>query len=165
MTRHTDIHLEFADGEYCFALLLPQTIELEKNCGSTDADGFTRRKGLIAIFSDVAVGLAVLEGKIIGDPLYGRASAFECREVIRLALIGGGKGVVNGAEIAVNAVKARELCEAYVDNAPVIERWTLAAAILRAAVEGPPQPKKDEPAKAPARPRAPRKTKASTLRG
>lgn len=153
MSLPTDIWLDFGDGEYCFAFLLPQQIELEKTTGYIDAAGNQRRKGVIELYGDVLAGLSVIDGQIVANPHSGRASGFDCREVIRLALIGGGKGQVNGAEVPVNAAKARALVEAYVDAAPLIERWTLAAAILRAAVEGYDPPKKAARAKAPARKR------------
>ncbi|TZG25578.1 gene transfer agent family protein [Sphingomonas montanisoli] len=146
----TDIILPFADGSYKFALLLPQQIELEKSCGYIDAAGNQRRKGAIELYADLIAGVAVIEGEVVCNPHLGRASAFDCREVIRLGLTGGGKGEVNGAEVNVSAIRAKSLVETYVDTAPIVERWTLALAILRAAVEGYDPPKKAAPAKAPA---------------
>jgi len=162
MSLPTDITLGFADGEYRFALLLPQQLELEKVCGFVDRDGNQRRRGLVEIYSDVVAGLGVVDGQIVANPYAGRASAYETREVIRLGLIGGGRGEAAGQAVEVGPNKARELVEAYVDSRPIVERWTIAAAILKAAVEGFDPPKKAEPAAAPARgARAGRKTKAS----
>lgn len=144
------IDIEFGDGTYTFALLLPQLIELEDKCASVDPDGTRRRKGVVAIYSDVIAGLAVEDGEIIAIPHVGRASAFECREVVRLALIGGNSGTVDGKQVKVDGPAARQLCERYVDAVPIVKRWTLAAAILKAAIEGFEPPKKAEPAKAPA---------------
>ena len=156
----TDITINFGDGAYKFALLLPQQIELEDKCGATDAQGVRRRKGIIEIYADVIAGLLVVDGQIVANPTAGRASAYECREVVRLALIGGNYGMVEDKEITVGPVRALQLVERYIDARPLIERWTLAAAILRAAVEGFDPPKKAEPGKAPAK-RPPRKTPAS----
>lgn len=156
----TDITIDFADGAYKFALLLPQQIELEDKCGATDALGVRRRKGIIEIYADIVAGLLVVDGELVANPMAGRASAYECREVVRLALIGGNYGLVDGSDIQVSPARALQLIERYIDARPLVERWTLAAAILRAAVEGFDPPKKAEPAKAPAK-RAPRKTKPS----
>lgn len=143
------IDLEFADGEYTFALKLPQLIELEDRCAFVGADGGRRRKGVVAIYGDVLAGLVVVDGNLVAVMQEGRASAFECREVIRLGLIGGGMG----------STKATDLCERYVDTAPLVFRWTTAAAILRAAVEGY-EPKKAEPAPAGAPDRRSQSTRA-----
>jgi hypothetical protein len=157
----TDIVLAFADGDYTFALRLPQQLELEKSCGFTDANGNQRRKGIIELYSDVIAGLGVVDGQVVANPYAGRASAFDCREIVRLALIGGASGTVNGANVVVSAIKALDLVKAYVDPAPIVERWTLAAAILRASVEGYDPPKKGEPV-APATPRRPRAKKPAS---
>lgn len=157
----TDITIDFADGAYKFALLLPQQIDLEDKCGATDAQGIRRRKGIIEIYSDVIAGLMVVDGELVANPMAGRASAYECREVVRLGLIGGNYGLVDGQDIQVSPARALKLVEAYVDTRPLVERWTLAAAILRAAVEGFDPPKKAEPAKAPAKRASRNGTKAS----
>lgn len=156
----TDIWLPFADGEYRFALLLPQELELEKVCGFTDAAGNQRRKGMLELYSDVIAGMGVRDGEIVVDVFNGRASAFDCREIVRLALVGGAKAVIADEEKAISPVRARQLVETYIDPAPLVERWKLAGKILRAAVEGYDPPKKDEPAPAPAKPKRTR-TKAS----
>jgi hypothetical protein len=144
------IDLDWADGSYHFALLLPQLVELEDKCGTIDASGVRRRKGIIAIYGDLIAGLSVQAGQIVANPLMGSASAYEAREVIRLALLGGGRGVVDGKPVTVDPTMALRLVQAYVDARPIIERWTTAAAILKAAVEGY-EPPKAAPAKAPAK--------------
>lgn len=156
MSLPTDIWIDFGDGSYKFALLLPQQIEIERVAGFIDAQGNQRRKGIIELYSDVIAGVGVESGQIVVNPYLGRASAFDCREIIRLALIGGNAGEVNGSPISVSPVKAKALVEAYIDTAPLVDRWTLACAILRAAVEGYDPPKKAAPAKAPARERKPK---------
>lgn len=154
------IDLEFADGSYHFALLLPQLVELEDKCATVDSAGVRRRKGVVAIYSDLIAGLAVQDGQIIAVPQIGVASAYEAREVIRLALIGGGRGIVDGQEIRIDATAALKLVQNYIDAAPIVARWTLAAAILKAAVEGY-EPPKAEPAKAPAARKRTRKTRST----
>jgi hypothetical protein len=148
-----EIDLAFADGEYHFALNLPQLVELEEKCGFIDAAGNRKKRGIVAIYADVRAGLAVQDGQIVAIPAAGHASAFDCREVIRLGLIGGGYGTVNAARVVVDGPKALQLVAAYVDTQPIVKRWTVAAAILRAAVEGYEPPKKDEPALEPAKSR------------
>jgi hypothetical protein len=129
------ITLAFADGDYTFALLLPQLVELEEKCGYRDQDGNRHKRGVVGIYSDVIAGLAVVDDQVVALPTEGRASATDCREVIRLGLIGGG----------LKPHDALPLVERYVDARPIVERWTLAAAILRAAIEGY-EPPKDAPA-------------------
>ncbi len=146
----TDITIDFADGRYTFALPLPQQFELEDKCGASDNAGIRRRKGILEIYGDVLAGLMVVDGQLVANPHAGRASSFECREVVRLGLIGGNSGFVNGEDIKVSPARALSLVERYVDGRPIVERWTLAAAILRATVEGFDPPKKDEPAEGPA---------------
>lgn len=149
VSLNPEIELDFADGTYLFALRLPQLVELEEKCGFTDRDGNRRRRGTIAIYADLIAGLGVLGGKLIAIPQEGRASATDAREVVRLALIGGGRGLVDGVEVEVSPVAARSLVERYIDTRPIVERWTIAAAVLRAAVEGY-EPPKAEPAREPA---------------
>lgn len=157
------IELDFADGSYICALLLPQLEELEEKCGFTDAKGNRRRRGVVAIYGDMIAGLDVQNGEIIAIPQLGQASGIDARHVIRLGLIGGGSGLVEGKQIKVDALLARSLCERYVDNAPIVKRWTLAAAILKAAIEGH-EPKKAEPAPGPAAPAKPTRKPRSTSR-
>lgn len=155
-----EIDLDFADGRYLFALRLPQLEELEERCGYTDAKGNRHRRGVIAIYGDLIAGLDIQDGEIVAIPQIGQASGIDARHVIRLGLIGGGKGLVEGKEARVDALVARSLCERYVDNAPIVKRWTMAAAILKAAIEGY-EPKKAEPAKVPA-PEKPTRKRRST---
>lgn len=148
-----EIELEFADGEYLFALKLPQLAELEEKCGFTDARGNRRKRGVVAIYGDITAGLTVIEGQVVAIPQAGQASASDCREVIRLGLIGGGR----------DPIEARKLVERYVDGRPIVERWTMAAAILRAAVEGY-EPPKAEPAQEPAAAKRTRKRRSTPVR-
>lgn len=150
MSLSASIDLDWADGSYHFALPLPQLVELEDKCGTTDTSGIRRRKGVIAIYGDLIAGLGVQDGQIVANPLMGSASAYEAREVIRLGLLGGGRGIVDGKDVKVDPTAALRLVRAYVDERPIIERWTTAAAILKAAVEGYEAPKA-APAKAPAK--------------
>lgn len=154
------IELDFADGRYLFALPLPQLEELEELCGFTDAKGNRRRRGVIAVYGDLIAGLDIQDGEIIAIPQLGQASGIDARHVIRLGLIGGGTGFVTEQSIKVDALKARALCERYVDNMPIVKRWTMAAAILKAAIEGY-EPKKAEPAPEPA-PARPTRKRSST---
>jgi len=155
-----EIELAFGDGDYLFALPLPQLVELEEKCGFIDAQGNRRKRGVIAIYSDLLAGLVVIDGEVVALPHEGRASGADSREIVRLGLIGGGKGLVNGKSIPVDALLARKLVERHIDTAPLVKRWTTAAAILRAAIEGYEPPKKAQPAKEPAakRARKPRST-------
>lgn len=121
----THINLEFADGEYRFALGLAQINELQEKCGA----------GVGAIYA------RVLQGRVAGDlgvghPGYAAYRAEDLRETIRQGLVGGGEGMVDGSEVKVSALRANALVERYVDQMPLKEQWDLAAAILFAKIEG-----------------------------
>lgn len=133
------IEISFGDGDHLCALLLPQLVDLEEFCGFTDIQGNRRKKGVVAIYGEIVAGLTIIDGEIVAIPQAGMASGPDCREIIRLGLIGGG----------LDPVKARRLVESEIDTQPIVKRWTVAAAILKAAVEGH-EPKKAGPAVAPA---------------
>lgn len=148
----TSLELEFADGEYSFALHLPQLAELQAK----------RETGIFVLYRRVMAGRFLMDtGEAVGHPQLGEAFAEDIYETIRLALIGGGKGVVDGTEIVVSVLTAKRLVETYVHPAPLMENWGIAAAILGAKIVGYTPPKKAEPAKAPAAPKQSRR-KAST---
>jgi len=123
----TSIELKFADGDYMFALPLPQILELERIRGA----------GILEIYGRLMEGWFVSgEGVEFGVPHAGKAYVLDIFELIRLALIGGAKGMVNGQEVAVSAIRARELVEAYCHPAPIVESWKIAKAAAFALVEG-----------------------------
>ncbi len=121
----THVDLAFANGTYRFALGLAQIHELQTKC-------------------DVGIGglyARVLQGRMSDDitvahPAYGAYRIDDVRETVRQGLIGGGEGIVDGAEIKVGALRANELVERYLDPMPLSEQWNLAAAILYAKIEG-----------------------------
>lgn len=138
MTPTTALELEFADGTYLFDLKLPQLAELQEKCAS----------GVLAIYGRLLRGRYVLGDATIGAPAEGEARVEDMFETIRLALIGGGRGLVDGKEVTVSALTAKTLVERYCHAAPLRESWTLAAAILGARFEGYEPPKKAEPPEA-----------------
>ncbi len=133
----TELEMKFADGDYLFALRIPQLAELQEKCHA----------GIFTIYGRVLRGRYIVDGEIIGLPHEGEAFSYDLYETIRLALIGGGRGVVDGKTVEVNAVTARELVERYIHPAPLREAWTFAAAILAAKVEGYQPAKKKAPVK------------------
>lgn len=122
----TDIELDFADGEYRFWLPIPQVLELERNAGS-----------LLALEYALKNSIGLNES---GDPEFsggGSAEHLAIRETIRLALIGGAKGTVNGEQIEVGPNTAKALVDNYVYPArPIGESAVLAWSILAAAIWG-----------------------------
>lgn len=138
----TEVELKFGDGDYLFALRLPQILELQRLCGA----------GIFPIYARVLRGRYVLEGGLaFGAPHEGEAFISDIYETIRLGLLGGGKGRVNGEDVIVTPGRARELIETYCHGRPLNESWDFAAAILAATIEGyetekkspePPAPKK-----------------------
>ena len=122
-----EVALKFGDGEYLFALRLPQILELQRLCGA----------GIFAIYGRVLKGrYRTPEGIEFGVP--GECDAFvgDLYEVIRLALAGGGKGRVNGEDVEVSPLRAKELVETYCHGRPLVEVWNFAAAALLATIEG-----------------------------
>lgn len=123
----TALELDFADGAYLFDLKLPQLIELQR----------IRNAGIFTIYGRVMQGRFVLEGgEVVGVATAGQAFVEDIFEAIRLGLIGGGRGIVNGAEVSVSAIRAKQLIETYCHAAPLRESWSIAAAILGARIEG-----------------------------
>jgi hypothetical protein len=148
----TSLELQFADGEYSFALLLPQLAELQEK----------RQTGLFKLYGRVMAGRFLTEGGDgVGHPQLGEAFAEDIYETIRLALIGGGKGLVDGREVPVSALTAKRLVETYVHPAPMMESWGIAAAILGAKIVGY-VPQKKNPPPPPLKPTKARRPKAST---
>lgn len=130
----TAVDLKFADGVYRFWLPWPQLLELERKCGYSGADGLRRPKSVFQIFNEMGV---------LG------ANALDIKETIRLGLIGGNQGLVDGSEITVGPLTAQQLVEDYVYPArPLDEAMQLAAAILHAAIAGVDVKKKPEPSAA-----------------
>lgn len=136
----TALELEYADGEYRFDLKLPQLAELQEKAGA----------GIFAIYGRVLKGRYLLEGQPIADAASGEAYVEDLFETIRLGLIGGGGGVVNGEDVKVDATTARKLVERYSHTAPLRESWAVAAAILGARVMGYSPPGEADAGQAPA---------------
>ena len=140
MTPVTALDLAFADGTYLFDLKLPQLAELQEKRGV----------GVFKLYGRVLEGRYLFEGETLGIPAKGEAYAEDLFETIRLGLIGGGKGEVDGQEVEVSALRAKALVERYCYEAPLRESWATAAAILGARIEGYTPPKKAGPAGKPA---------------
>lgn len=130
------LDIEFADGEYFFALPIARIQELQTKCGI----------GIGALFARVLRGCVPIDGQIMLTPGLAEFYATDIVETIRQGLIGGGRGVVNGEEVKVTPPLANRLIEAYVLDRPLIESWSLAASILAACIVGYDPPKKDAPA-------------------
>lgn len=143
----TSLELLFADGEYSFDLKLPQLAELQE-----------KRGPIFAVYGRVLKGRYLVGDITMADTTAGEAFAEDLFETIRLALIGGGKGMVDGEEVEVSALKARQLVERYCHAQPLKESWSLAAAVLSARIEGYEPKKKEPPAPAPVKPARKRST-------
>lgn len=123
----THLELEFADGRYSFALRLPQILELQRSCDA----------GIFEIYSRVMRGRIAMNGATMGIPHEAMAHVKDVFDTIRLGLIGGGCGSVDGERVEIDAHRARQLVEAYVHPpAPLKAAWDLAASILYALIEG-----------------------------
>lgn len=121
----THIDLKFADGEYRCALGIEQIHELQTKC----------KIGIGGLYA------RVLQGRVdadvsVGHPAYSAFHIDDIVETVRQGLIGGGQGMVDGAEVKVGPLRANELVERYLMPMPLVEQWNLAAAILFAKIEG-----------------------------
>ncbi len=135
-TLRTDLWIEAFDGTYRLWLSLPEVQELEHKCGYIDAEGNRRPRGILGIYGAVARGRYELEGRSVGFAVEGAATVAECRETIRLALIGGGNAVVDGVQVKVDAYRAKQLVDNYLVPAAIEASWDLAYMILHTAVHG-----------------------------
>jgi hypothetical protein len=128
----TAVEIDFADGRYRFWLPLPQVVELERKTGDTSILVIEERLR-------AAIGVEENEG---GEPRFvflggGAAMVSDVRETLRLGLIGGGSGMVDGQEVEVGPNTARQLVDAYVYPArPLGEGVVLAWRVLHAAIHG-----------------------------
>ena len=137
MTPTTALTLPYGNGEYLFDLKLPQLAELQEKRGA----------GVFKIYGRVLAGRYIFDGEPLAIPAEGEAFAEDLVETIRLGLIGGGEGLVDGQRVPVSALLAKTLVERYTASAPLREAWSVAAAILGARVEGYVPPKKKARAK------------------
>jgi hypothetical protein len=126
----TAVHLQFADGEYRFWLPLPQVVELERKTGAS----------ILAIEERLRAAIGA-DGPQ-EDPTFvflggGSATVADVRETLRLALWGGGGGLVDGQEVEVGPNMARQLVDTYVYPArPFSEGVVQAWRVLHAAIHG-----------------------------
>jgi hypothetical protein len=131
-----EIEISFGDGDYLCALRLPQLVELEEKCGFTDIQGNRRKRGVVAIYSDVSPVLTVDDGQAGRDPSGGNGVSIRLPRDVRLALIGGGQGHRERCGDRGQSIARPPVGRAHLDPRPIVEWWTMAAAILRAAIEG-----------------------------
>lgn len=124
----TWIDLEFADGVYTFKLGLKQIGELQTKVGC----------GIGALYARVLRGRYENResGASFGHPAEAEYRSEDLTETIRQGLIGGGQGEANGQAVEMSSIVANRLVKAYVEERPLSESWTIAAAVLSACVEG-----------------------------
>lgn len=123
---NTTIDLEFADGEYTFALPLAQIDELQRKTGA----------GIGELFARVVKGASQIGEEVILAPGSAQFYAHDLIETVRQGLIGGKKGMVDGIEVKVSPALANKLIATYVLNEPLVKAWELAVSILGACIMG-----------------------------
>lgn len=136
MANHID--LNFADGEYRFALGLAQIDELQRKCGA----------GIGAIFARVMKGSMRQGEQIILSPGHAEFYALDLIETVRQGLIGGKQGIVNDLPVEVTPQIAKRLVDNYLLNQPLSHAWDMAVAILAAVIVGHETPGKKDGAAA-----------------
>lgn len=129
-----EITLEFADGEYLFRLPLVLLAELQQ------------LRGTPVTWPDGSAGLRPKAfGTIWREQMTGEYDPLDCRQIVRLALIGGGRGVTaEGVDVEVSAPRAERLVATYFDPWPQQDKWDLARAILVAVAQGYVPPRDDD---------------------
>ncbi len=121
------ITLPFADGQYNFALYGPQIGEIQRKCNI----------GIGGLLGRLLTGVYIdTDGNMVADPLGGIWHDADIVEVIRQGLIGGGT----------DAIRANELIDTYVTSQPRKPSWLVAAAIVKALIEGYEPPRPPQPA-------------------
>lgn len=133
----TRITLPFADGEYEFWLPMSRVVAAEREMGRLDADGVRKPHSILTVFHDLGTHLGVvLDGAhVLTGPM--PVLPADAHAIIRNALVGGNRGMVNGEQIAVGDAMARNLIETYCYPArPLMHDLGLAWRILQAAVYG-----------------------------
>ena len=124
----TAVELAFGDGEYRFWLPLPQVFELQRKTGDTSILVLEHRlRGAIGLTEDKTPVFAGGGEALVADAL----------QTIRLALIGGNHGMVDGEQVQVGPVRAKEMVDTYCyPSRPFGEAVVLAWRILHAAIHG-----------------------------
>lgn len=153
------LEADFEDGIYLFQLNAPQRNELQNKCGvKTNHPLYGEMvvpTGLGAILSMIMTGRypSGPNGKTTGLLEDARFNETWLYEVVRLALIGGGRGEVRGEAVKVGPVEAKRLMLPYENcHRPLSDLWDLAFLILWTTCKGyiPPKEggdgsKKDQP--------------------
>lgn len=130
----SEVELAFADGVYLFRLTLPGIAEIQRKSKAPPEDA-----GFGAISARIMAGRYLQQnGPPFGNPIEARYRIEELIEIVRQALIGGGKGKVDGEDIEVDGRIANHLIENYVvpPAQPIKVAWDLAASIILATTEG-----------------------------
>lgn len=122
----TDFLADFGDGEYRFWLPLPQLFAFERDHGP-----------LLEFWGKLADSIGIdSEGKFqfLGP---NGASAAAMHDLVRVALIGGNHGMVNGEEVEVGPTTAKNLARDYLfPHRPLAEAAALSFRIADAYVRG-----------------------------
>ena len=133
----TKTDFAFGDGTYTFWLPLPQVIELQRRCALIDAEGRAHPKSILVIFEQINEAMGP-DGE--GSALWlggGSVLPQEANEVLRLGLLGGNSGMVDGEEIPVGPQLAKQLVDNYGYPArPLSEVMAHAWRVLHAAIVG-----------------------------
>lgn len=158
----SSLDLEWADGVYTLALPLPRIFEIERKCASGLGEIKAR---LLAGTLDAGEEFGDSPERWVLADLESKWRAVEVVEIIRQALIGGNRAVIDGKPTGVSDWMANKLIDGYVNNRPLELNVKIAISILHATIVGFEPPKKAEPVKRPAsRRQTPKATKASSGR-
>lgn len=128
-------------GAYRLLLPLAQISELEQRFTGKYRDGVRWPKSCMKIHTALCGGWNDIEASPFpGGPVSPTASIEECRETIRLALIGGGMAVIGGELRNVGPAEADRIVGEHFFAAPLETMRRIASIILAWAIMGPPRP-------------------------
>lgn len=136
MASNRHIDLEFADGNYRFALGLAQMDEIQRKSGV----------GIGKVAARTMAGVNRIDDEIVLTPAHAEFYAHELRDIIVQGLIGGKSGEVAEQTVKVDDKLAVRLFNNYMLDKPLTSWWEVAVSVIGAAMVGydPPETGKKE---------------------
>lgn len=128
-------------GKYRLLIPLAKINELEERFAREDRHGCWWPKSIYRIHDDISGGWNELDSHLFPTaPERGPAATVdECIETVRLALIGGGKAVIDGKSVRIDAARANRIVEQHFLAQPLEQARRLAGTILAWVIMGPPK--------------------------
>lgn len=137
MDEETDFY-PFGDGRYRFHFSTKLLLQLERDCGSIDREGIAHPKSYQTIMDQMGEALGHDQ---LGELAYVQSAGAtfkDTRVAARLALAGGGSGLVDGESVTVTDADAVRLVDDYVspdsEQGLIVAQFAIYKALRRATV-------------------------------